>query len=447
MSELDGAHVLHVMNELGVRLSANVVVGVSGGVDSVVLLQLLCDAGFSVTACHANYGLRGAESESDETFVRALADELGLHLVVKRIDLPESGNRQEAARDARYAFFRETAEAVGAEVVVVAHHCDDQAETVLLNLFRGAGAHGLSGMPTIRPIARSSSIQLIRPLLGWSREDIEELARTRGWDWREDSSNTSGNYARNRLRNYVIPLIQKEFGERASRNIAEAAGRIRAVVDLVDGSTSVRLSIDELRALPEAQRHFRYVSALKRFAPHAPLRSGAMPDLDALLDAQPGKRVVWPGVSVWREREALVIKPEGENVALQSWRVQMGSSATTPFGTLAVELVENIEPEDLKTTNGEIELVDAAALLGPLSLRCWRAGDRFSPLSLNGSKLVSDLLTDHKVPSSERDRQLVLCSGEEIVWVVGRRLAEEARIRASTEQAVRLVWTPAPAFG
>ena len=281
MPQLDSAcfH-RHVVEGLGLFPSACIVVGVSGGVDSVVLLRLFHEAGFAVTACHVNYGLRGAESDGDEAFVRALAEELGLPVRVRRVELPEEGNRQEAARDERYAFFRETAEAEGAETVAVAHHQNDQAETVLLNLFRGTGPHGLAGMPASRPLAQDSPIQLIRPLLGWPRADIEALARERGWAWREDASNASDTYRRNWLRNQVLPLIEKEFGEGVSRRIADVAERIRAVVGLVDGGASSRLPINELRALPRAQRHSLYLSALRQFAPAAPRRAEAVAELE-----------------------------------------------------------------------------------------------------------------------------------------------------------------------
>ena len=399
-------------------------------------------AGVAVVAAHVNYGLRGAESDRDEAFVRALAEELGAPVEVRRVTLPEGENRQAAARDARYAFFCEAAVAEGAETVAVAHHQDDQAETVLLNLFRGTGPHGLAGMPASRPIALDSAIQLIRPLLGWSRADIEALAIEQGWAWREDASNASDTYRRNWLRHQVLPLIEEEFGEHVSRHIANAAERVRAVVGLVDAGASSRLPINELRTLPEAQRHSRYVSALRQYAPGAPRGADAVAELDALLDAQPGRRVVWPGVTVWREREALVIVPEGGDTAPRTWPAQIGASTETPFGTLAVEPMESV-PADPATTSPTREVVEADALTEPLHLRRWREGDRFNPLGLAGSKLVSDLLSEAKVPPSQRANQLVLCSGNNIVWVVGLRLAEEGRIGSTTKRAVRLVWAPA----
>lgn len=432
----------HVCERFGLEADEQIVVGASGGLDSTVLLRLLQEAGFIVVAAHVNYGMRGEASDEDEAFVRRQAEQLGVSFRVKRVELPPDGNRQERAREARYAFFRELAVKTKARVVAVAHHQDDQAETVLLNLFRGAGPHGLSGMPATRPIATDSPIQLIRPLLGWSRVEIEALATERGWSWREDDSNASDTYRRNWLRNKVLPLIAEEFGEDVVGRISGTAERIRVMVDLVDEHASARLAIENLRGLSDAQRHTRYVSALKRFAPLAPRRAEALAELDSLLDSQPGKRVVWPGVTVWRERDALVIEPERDDPASQSWTARIGASTETPFGALYLEQADS-DPPDQATANRNLEVADAEALVEPLCLRRWRAGDRFNPLGLAGSKLVSDLLTEAKVPASERSNQLVLCSRGKIVWVVGHRLAEEARIGRFTKRAVRLRWTAA----
>lgn len=431
----------HLIEELGVTTSEGIVVGISAGVDSVVLSRLLREAGFSLVLCHVNYQLRGAESENDEAFVRSLAEELEVPLNVKRVDLPNEGNRQQVARDARYEFFRETAKASNCNFVAVAHHRDDQAETVLLNLFRGSGAQGLAGMSALRPLLRESSIQLIRPFLHWSREEIESAANNRGWAWREDLSNLSSNYRRNWIRNEVLPLIEEEFGKGVSGRIADTASRIRATVELADEAFSARLRLDELRALTDAQRHSTYALTLRRIAPNAPRSASALAEIDALLVAQPGKRIEWQGITIWRERDALVIRPDVELEGAESWPVAIGGATKTPLGTLRVELLDAI-PANLVTTDMNVELVDSHILAQPLFLRVWQDGDRFVPFGLSGSKLVSDVLTDDKSPPSERGGTLVLCSGNVILWVVGFRLAEEARICSSTKRAVRLRWIP-----
>ncbi|HLT45995.1 MAG TPA: tRNA lysidine(34) synthetase TilS [Rubricoccaceae bacterium] len=432
-----------VATRFGLAPGARLVVGASGGLDSTVLLRLLHAAGFAVVAAHVNYGLRGVESEADEAFVRALAAELGVPCRVRRVALPEGENRQDAARRARYAFFEEVARAEGAAAVAVAHHQDDQAETVLLHLLRGTGPRGLAGMPAERPIRRGSPVRLIRPLLDVPRAEVEALARREGWAWREDASNQSVSYRRNRLRRRILPELEAAFGPGVAARIAGTAARVRALL-ATQSEPPRRLPVAALRALPEAARHARLLDALRRWAPGAPRRAAAVATLDALLDAQPGRRVAWPGVVVWRDRDALVFEPSPGEAAPEAYEVTIGTPVETPAGTLEVTPLDAV-PGAVASDDPDVEIADAEALAAPLVLRRWRPGDRLRPLGLDGTKRVSDLLTEAKVPPSERAGQLVLCAGPEgeVVWVVGHRLAEAARVRPQTRRTVRLMWTPA----
>ncbi|MDX1420577.1 MAG: tRNA lysidine(34) synthetase TilS [Rubricoccaceae bacterium] len=422
----------------GLSPGAPIVVGASGGLDSTVLLRLLHEAGAEVVAAHVNYGLRGADAEADEAFVRALAGTLGVAFDARRVALDKGGNRQAAARDARYAFFGEVAARHGAEAVAVGHTQDDQAETVLLHLFRGTGVRGLAGMPPARPLTPGSSVRLLRPLLDVPRADLDALARARGWAWREDASNASGRYRRNRLRTEVLPEIRAVFGPGVSGRIAATAERVRALLD-AQPAAGPRLDLDALRAMEPARRHARYLDGLRAVAPEAPRRT-TVAELDRLLDAQPGARVVWPGVVVWRDRAALVFEPAPAPPAPEdgAWPVTPGVPIVTPQGTFLAAWLEAVPATWPDSPNEEV--VDASAFAGPLVLRRWRAGDRFRPLGLDGTVLVSDLLTDRKVEPSRRAEPLVLCAGDAIVWVVGHRLAEAARVRPETRHAVRLTW-------
>lgn len=434
----------------GLAPDARIVAGVSGGVDSVVLLRLLHEAGFRVGVAHVNYGLRGEESDADEAFVRALADELGVPCFVREATLPEGANRQEAAREARYAFFREVAEAEGAEAVAVGHTQDDQAETVLLHLFRGAGLRGLAGMPAERPLTPRSAFRLVRPLLGVPRVEVEAHARARGWAWREDASNASAAYRRNALRHRILPLLREQFGQDVSAHVAAAAGHVRTFLGAPEAPPALfarlrrgdrRLALDGLRALDIAPRRAVLLEALRAWAPDAPRNAGALAELAALVEAQPGRRVAWPGLTVWRDREALVFESAPAVSPREAWPVWPGVATGTPYGTLTLEPLGAV-PSAVASGGPNVEVADADALVEPLVLRRWREGDRFRPLGLGGTKKVSDLLTERKVPPSEREHQLVLCAGDAVLWVVGYRLAEAARLRPETRRAVRLVWAP-----
>jgi tRNA(Ile)-lysidine synthase len=441
-SDPQTALVRTLRERFGLGPGDRVVVGASGGVDSTVLLWGLHGAGLAVVAAHVNYGLRGADADADEAFVRALAAELGAPCHVRCVEEKLGGNVQAAARDLRYRFFEEVAAAEGAGVAAVGSTRDDQAETVLLHLFRGSGPRGLAGMPAERPLARGSSVRLVRPLLAWGRAEVEAWALEKGWAWREDASNARPTYRRNALRHEVLPVVRRHFGEDVAERVAASAARVGAwagapglLLDAFD-ALGGGLPVAALRALPAEVRHGLYLAALARHAPGAPRSAAIAARIDRLLDAQAGRRVEVGAAAVWRERARLVVEEGGVGEA--ETPVPAEGAVATPFGTLAVEPLAAV-PAPAPGGTGE-EVVDADVLTPPLVLRPWRAGDAFRPLGMEGTKRVSDLLTERKVPPGARARQLVLTAAGRIVWVVGHRLAHEARLTPATARAVRLTW-------
>lgn len=432
---------------------APVVVGVSGGVDSVALLHLLVGAGFQPVAVHVNYGLRGAESDADEALVRELCTARDVELHVERA-VPDGGNTQEAARNVRYEAFGRLARRTGARAVATAHHRGDQAETLLLNLFRGTGPVGLGGMPVRRRLTPGSAVEVVRPLLFATRAAITAYAEACGLLWREDASNREGDYRRTALRHTILPAIEAVFGESVQQHVAAAADLVRAHLDsgaaLAPGAALDSLSmhtdggwilaVTPLSAYPAAVRRGLLIEALRRWAPLAPRTADSVRELDGLLDAQPGRCVVWPGLTVWRDRSHLVFTTETVSEP-EPLAVGHGSTVAAT-GTLCVE--PTALPERYSASRF-VEYVAAERLRFPLTLRPWREGDVLKPLGMDGHKNVSDLLTDCKVPPQERARQLVLTHGGEIVWVVGHRLAEAFRVRPESARVVRLAWTPGKA--
>ncbi len=447
-TRLDAAGFARELRALGVDQGATVVAGASGGVDSTVLVRLLVGAGARVVIGHMNYGLRGKESDADQAFVEALAGELGAPSHVRRARPDSTGNMQENARDMRYRFFEEVARTENARFVAVGSTRDDQAETVLLHLFRGSGPRGTAGMPEDRPISRGSSIRLVRPLLAWPRAEIEALALAEVWTWREDASNAGATYRRNALRNEVMPVVRRYFGEDVGARIAASAARVGTWAGapglLLEAFEALGpgLPIAALRALPAEVRHGLYLAALARHAPAAPRSAAVAASIDRLLDAQAGRRVeVGPAV-VWRDRERLVFEiaaPPAGPVP-----VAHAGATVTPWGTLVVEPVP-APPVAFGDDPFEV-FVDAGALGEPLELRPWAAGDAFEPLGGRGTKRVSDLLTDARVPPQQRHGQLVLTAEDRIVWVVGHRLDAHAGARDG-RPAMRLAWQPHVATG
>ncbi|HIG75010.1 MAG TPA: tRNA lysidine(34) synthetase TilS [Bacteroidetes bacterium] len=431
------------LDSLGLISEPGVVVGVSGGVDSTVLLHLLHGAGVPVVAVHVDYGLR-PESGADAAFVAALAAELGVPSVVRRVALPAEGNRQQAAREARYAVFREVAVSRGWTTVAVGHTATDQAETVLMHWIRGAGAAGLGGMREARPVGEG--VRLVRPLLGMSREAVEAVANAQGWTWRDDASNATDAYRRNRVRHHVLPLLQAEGGAGTVERIAAAARRLRTNTDDLGARVErvaerrpggVALPLAALAVLPERDALAALAWALGRWRPSLARTEPVLRQILSLLDSQPGSTVPLGGTTVWRDRQHLVLGPTPER--WEGTAVRLGETTGTPFGTLYAAPVTGAP---VLVSSRWREVAAAGALAEPLELRPWREGDRLRPLGLRGEVLVSDLLTNRRVPPSERHRQLVLTSRGEIVWVVGHRLAEAARVREDTAQTVALRWVP-----
>ncbi|HMB93260.1 MAG TPA: tRNA lysidine(34) synthetase TilS, partial [Rhodothermales bacterium] len=364
---------------------------------------------------------------------------------------------QEAARDIRYAYFLRLAEVEAISQVAVAHHLDDQVETVLLHLVRGAGPEGLAGMPASRLLNPQSAVRLVRPLLDCWREDIEAYAQMQDLQWREDASNTDPSYRRNMVRSDIIPLLEKHFGPSVSKNIARSAHLLRGYVedtlraDLAQHFERAaqaqpkggQLDLTYLQSLPDVWRGRVILEACNRWLPIAPRTKAFVDEVDALLEAQVGSRVVLEGGSIWRERTHMRwVHDEAREVDLEAtYSLEPEDQLTLPDGILRLEELEE-RPVSLKTVTPCTVIMDADALSQPLTVRPWRPGDRLQPFGMEGTKRVSDVLTDAKVPSHRRDRVWVVLSGEVIVWVVGVRMAESVRVRPETVRFVKITYKP-----
>jgi tRNA(Ile)-lysidine synthase len=421
-----------------------ILVGISGGMDSVVLLHALCRLGVECGGAHVNYGLRGADAEGDETFVRNLCEQMGVPLQVKRCtkaDWPPDTSVQHGARRIRYAFFATLTTDVGFDQVAVAHHREDQAETLLLHLFRGSGLEGLAAMPPVRPLEPGSSVMLLRPLLEVSRTEIEVYARREGLVWRTDAGNWNPAYRRTIVRETLLPLVEAHFPG-ATAHLAGAATRLRGYLeatfaDELEGRWAATASgggsllLAPLVAQPAVWQGRLILEALARWLPAVPRNVAATAAVGALLQSQPGRKVVWPQGIVWRERDRLVFQipsaPPEDRVTL----LEPGDRAATPDGMVSVTLAPE-HPLALDAGTPARVFADADRLTWPLTLRPWQQGDTLAPLGMQGHKRVSDLLTDRKVPASERAQVYVLCSGPAVVWVVGHRLSETVRVRPET---------------
>ena len=439
-----------------------VVVGVSGGVDSMVTLAVLRRLGYEVCALHVNYGLREG-ADADEALVRDWCGAQSPPIPCTGVSRDAGAEAErtgaslhDVARRQRYEAMANHAIDVDAAAVAVGHHRDDQAETLLLNLLRGSGPEGLAGMPPSRPLDAAPDVSLVRPLLNVSRADIEAFAEAEGIPWREDPSNRDATYNRAALRTEVVPLLQKKFGG-AVENIARAAGLMREYVDhtvtpsLEDkwarvyracGAGGV-LSLVGLRDEPEVWRRRLILAALADVLPTAPQTSAVATEVAGLLDAQVGRRVEVGAGAVWRERDALRFLPDAA-APEPLWPpvpVPWGDDVPLDRGVFRIDPVDE-RPASFKTDDPYTEYVDADTMVDPLSVGTWQDGDRLQPLGMEGTKSVADLLTDAQVPPHRRAGVYVLYTDDHPAWVIGHRLDHRVRVRPSTTQVARLRWHP-----
>ena len=423
------ARVRDGLRACGVGPAGRVLVAASAGADSTVLLRTLVGLGQPVVACHVDHGLREG-SAADGDFVATLAADLGVG--ADRVAVAVApGNVQAQARAVRYRVLAEAARRHGCPFVATGHTADDQAETVLAALVRGAGLRGLAGMPSTRPL--SEGVTLVRPMLDVLRAEVEAEAESNGWAWRDDPSNTTEAYRRNWLRRNVMPLLRSQGGEDVARRVAASAATARASVGLVRRTLASvsdapgRVRLGALSGLSGEERGLVLAEAVAQWAPDA-VRSRALLDrLAALLGAEVGARVEAAGLRVWREADAL--------------RFDTGSTAEIA-GRLVVTPLDAV-PDTFDSGPSE-ETVDADRVEGDVDVRAWQEGDRIRPHGMEGSQLVSDLLRDRGVARADRARVPVVLVDGEVAWVVGHRLAAFVAVHPETRRAARWAWHAEP---
>lgn len=430
------------------------VVALSGGADSTALLDLLSGLpGFSprLVAAHLNHCLRGPDSEADEAFARGLASRYAIPFESRRVEVKtfaaQNGfNLEDAGRRARIAFFEELRRKWGATAVALAHHADDQAETVLMRLLRGAGTRGLTGMPY------RSGRGFIRPLLGVTRAEIEAWLTERGLTWREDASNRDTAFLRNRIRHELLPLLE-EYNPAVRERLAVTAGLLADEDDLLDtltrkeyarlaerGAASVAFDVAALAPLHPAmlKRLIRHaVAELAGDLRHLSLRH--VGDVAALLDdGPPNRRISLPALLVARrEYGRLVIQRAGADEGAPEEVVIDAPGRYRLWDGMTLEIVPAAPTERLDETPPGAALLDPAKAPFPWLVRTFRAGDRIVPFGMSGSRKVKDIFIDAKIPLSQRRSIPLVFSGGTLIWVCGLRSSDLARIDGSSARVVK----------
>ncbi|MCR4994448.1 MAG: tRNA lysidine(34) synthetase TilS [Bacteroidales bacterium] len=419
-------------------------VALSGGADSVSLLLLLRDLGYDVHALHCNFELRGIESDADEAFCRRLCRQRDIPLTVHHFRTASYAHRHHlsiemAARNLRYEWFEQQRDELGARAVCVAHHRDDNIETLLLNLIRGTGIHGLTGMSAV-------SGHVLRPLLNVSRRDLEAWLTSRNQEWITDRTNLDPDAAiRNKIRLQILPLME-EINPRVRETLAATATRIGEAEALYDDAVS-----HERSRVEDADGSLS-VSALKQATSSATVlheilhprgyTAEQVRDIHQSMDGESGK--LWESRDGWRllrdrgrllmekDEDAHPLPPDGNYLPLEGlYEPRRGFRLLVR--RQAIDPATFVIPRD-----GVTACFDLEKLTLPLTIRYTREGDRFQPFGMNGSRLVSDLLTDLKLSLFDKERQFVVCSGERIAWVVGQRVAAGYEVDANTRHVMTI---------
>ena len=440
-----------------------VLIGVSGGCDSMVLFHLLHELGKSLklkfAIAHINHGLRGKNSDRDETFVRKLAQKFKVPIFVSKAAVKEKKKEEnisleEAARFARYDFFEKVAEQYGAQKVALAHTLDDQAETVLMRIIQGTG---LQGLQAIRPKRKLNGAYLIRPLIEVSRDEVRQFAKQKNICFREDESNQSLRFVRNRIRLKLIPFIQRMFNPQVKKALARLPYLLD--VDLSYLEQTAEIFFDDLAEHKRKGEIFLPKKSFLELGPSIQYRlmnralksiSGAELYFDhwnnflGLLLTEKRFRFQLPkNVIVYVDSKGILMKQNGSEQFSFEYSLRLGDSLYIPEidKTIKCEVIDG-HPKLVHKSNKSFEWVDLEKLSFPLLVRNRTAGDRFRPLGQAQALKLKGFLINQHVAVSERNHLPIVLSDKKIVWVGGIAIGDESKVTQKTRQIARLSLEP-----
>ncbi|MDR0725014.1 MAG: tRNA lysidine(34) synthetase TilS [Prevotellaceae bacterium] len=416
---------------------------VSGGIDSMVMAHLFFVAGFKFPIAHCNFSLRGEESDGDEDFVRRFAEKYGVPFYSTRFDTERYADEnnisiQVAARELRYRWFEELRQKYGFDKIATAHNADDNLETFFINLSRGAGLNGLTGIP-------SNTDSLIRPLLGFSRKDIVEYSIVNNVPYREDSSNRSDKYLRNRLRNQLLPVFD-EISPSFREKVAESMIYLDKANQFIE--TEIDMFLQEYRII-RRNKVFIFLRGVRQFHSKEILlfyilkpygfRGDVIANIcNCIVNNACGKEFFSSTHCLSIDRIYFSILPVDENtLSSSSYSVDKDADISAESFKLHCEVVDKDADYEL-LYNKNVGEFDLSKLNFPLLLRNFKKGDRFVPFGMKGHKKLSDFFVDIEMSMPEKRQQLVLVSGEDIIWVVGLRIDERFKVSDSTTQVLRV---------
>lgn len=419
---------------------ARVIIGVSGGADSMALLDILHHLGYECIVAHCNFHLRGQESYRDEYFVEKVATKYKFEYVSANFDTKkyieeESISLEMAARELRYAWFEKIRKEYKSEKIAVAHHQDDSVETVLINLIRGTGIRGLSGIPPING-------KVIRPLLCIFREDILQYLKVRHIGFVEDSTNKEDIYTRNKIRLNVIPLLKTinasvvQAIQKTSENLYHTENIFNAYVEKAKRKVFFNNKIDINALLKQKEPKTILFEILFPYGFNAP----TVDNIYESINSQSGKIFYSEGYQLIKDREVFILGPINDQPDTIYTLFEHETNIEEPC-KMTFESFRKTSSFQLEQDPATIYL-DKDRLIYPLIIRKWKHGDKFIPFGMKGHKKVSDYFTDRKFSLVDKSNTWLLCSGDDIVWIIGERIDDRFKITNTTIEILKITLIP-----
>ena len=426
----------YIIQNFQFLIGKNLLLATSGGLDSMVMVDLFHKLPFEIAIAHCNFQLRGLESFEDQKFIQDYAKTNEIKLFLTQFDTEAFANDyklsiQVAARDLRYNWFYEILETENYDYILTAHHADDNLETFLIHLVRGTGIDGLTGIP-------SQNGKVIRPLLIFSRSEIEQYAGDNAIEWREDSSNASDKYLRNKIRHNLVPILKELNPEFLSsfHKTQTYLQESRAMVDdasiLVyqqvakEKGTEIHFDLKQVKKLPNYRTYLYHWFNDYGFS--------AWEDIYDLVDGQSGKQVFSSEFRLLKNRDFLILSPLNSQDENEEYFINKNQKeVNVPLNLTFCKVV------DKNLVSNTCIFVDEDKLWYPLVLRRWKDGDTFQPAGMNGeSKKVSKFFKDEKFSLIEKEKAWLLCADKEIVWIVGKRQDERFKTNNSTKNILKI---------
>ena len=426
----------HINSNFPFLKDKKLLIAISGGLDSIVLHQLLNDLNFDISLAHCNFSLRDKESDLDEEFVKKLSQKSYNQIFTIKFDTNKFAQKnkfstQIAARELRYIWFQELVENHNFDFVLTAHHADDNLETFLINLTRGTGLDGFTGIP-------EKNGNIIRPLLPFSRNEISEYAKTNKIDWREDASNASTKYIRNKIRHQIVPVLKEinpnllDTFTKTTENLKESKQIIEDKIEdisskvITSENNILKISINKINQLSNSKAYLFQLLKEYNFT--------EWNDVYNLLTSQSGKQIFSKTHRLLKDRDFLLLSKIDINKIEDDFKIYANCSEITKPFLLKIE-----ETQQKSTENKQTIYVDKNLLKHPLIVRKWKNGDYFYPTGMQGKKKLSKYFKDEKFSLIEKENTWLLCNTDnEIIWVINYRLDRRFEISNTSKQIIKI---------